>query len=145
MPPDPVIVTLAPGRAVSIAWTQRARYRLDELQPRPVLSDVRNGTGFAFLAKHLWACLAEERDRRRYRTAEDLAAACSEDESILTELWRAMWQVAFDFDPDAPADEAETPPAGAVSSGPVATPGAEPTAAEKKNAGLPLSPSPASN
>lgn len=144
MSPDPVTVFLSDRRSIAIVWSQRAMFRLGELRPPPQLGDLKTGGGFGFLVKHLWVCLADEADRRRFPAPEDLASEMPEDELLLRPIWRAMWKVAFAWDPEAPPPP-EDANGGAGSAAAEGAPRVDLTEAQKKSAGAGSSPSPSSS
>lgn len=105
MSPDPKVVSIGP-RTIAVKWSSRAAYRVDTLKPRPTLQQARDGgsDGFAFLIAHLWAMLADDRERRRYQTPEDLAADVDTERADLAALWRLVFLDVFSVDLDKPED-----------------------------------------
>lgn len=104
---QPTTILIGPAdraRAIALHWTNRAAYRLAALPDVPDVATVRDSPtrGYAFLVAHLWAMLADERDRRRYPAPEDLAADLSDEPQHVEAYWRTMWRHAFDFDIDNP-------------------------------------------
>jgi hypothetical protein len=106
--PDPVLIRLG-ARDVPVKWTNRARFRLSDLPRPPTLEHLPREKQLAFLIAHLWAALADDADRRLWKSPEDLAELV--DEKNLGDISTFVFREAYDIDVDAPpvAEPIRTP------------------------------------